>query len=268
MAAQNALDLFRVDTFAGVEVDESRLDQLKKLGEQAGGDPAMMVFDSHEVIQDPGPPQEFPSPDLAASAAGLPGVLRPGTLPAGYRLEKTQVTGEGAVRFTLHTDRLRPVLDALALNDVQVPQGFDAQPITVHKPAIVAQRYTDGKRTFSVLEAMSPEVTLPPGADLRQLGEVALRVLGLDAREASRVAASVDWRNTMLVPVPTAAGSFNQVTVDGHPGLFVRINRETRPDGTRTRGGGLVMWSEGGRVHAVQGDLPGEELLEMANALR
>ena len=268
VAAQNALDLFRVRSFAGVEVDESRLDQLRKLADQAGENPAMLLFDNQEVLKDPGEPQVFPSADLAASAAGLATVMRPGTLPAGYKFENAELRGEGAARLTLHTDRLRPILDALDLQDVQVPPGFDGQSITVHKPAVVLQRYTDGKRKFGVLEAMSPEVTLPPGADLQQLGEVGLRVLGLDAREAKRLASSVDWSTTLLVPVPTTAGSFRQVTVNGQKGLFVTMVPEKRPDGTRTRRGALVLWSEGGRVHAVQGELSGEDVLEVANSLR
>jgi hypothetical protein len=112
---------------------------------------------------------------------------------------------------------------------VQVPQGLDGQPVTVHKPAIVVQSFTDGKHSFAVLEAMSPEVTLPPGADLRQLGELGLRVLGLDANEARRLAAAIDWRSTLLVPVPTSAGSFRQVTVNGKQALFISKNPRPAP---------------------------------------
>lgn len=268
VAAQNALDLFRVRGFAGVEIDESRLDQLRKLADEADGNPAMMVFDKQEVLKEPGEPQQFPSADLAASAAGLATVLRLGTVPPGYKFENAELRGDGAARLTLHTDRLRPILDALDLRDVQVPPGFDGQTITVHKPAVVLQRYTDGKRRFAVLEAMSPEVTLPPGADLQQLGELGLRVLGLDAKEARRLASSVDWSSTLLVPVPTSAGSFRQVTVNGHKALFVTMKPEARADGTKTRRGALVLWSDGGRVHAVQGELEGDDILEMANSLR
>ncbi len=268
VAAQNALDLFRVRGFAGVEIDESRIDQLRKLADEAGDNPAMMVFDSQEVLKEPGEPQQFPSADLAASAAGLATVMRLGTVPQGYKFENAQVSGEGAARLTLRTDRLRPILDALDLRDVQVPPGFDGQSITVHKPAIVMQRYTDGKRKFGVLEAMSPEVTLPPGADLKQLAEMGLRVLGLDSKEAKRMASTVDWSTTLLVPVPTSAGSFRQVTVNGQKALFVTMKPETRADGTKTRRGALVLWSEGGRVHAVQGELEGDDILELANSLR
>jgi hypothetical protein len=265
--AQDALDLFRVRSFAPVEFDESRLDQLRQLQDRAGSDPTLMVFDDQEVLKEPGPPVDYPSAGLAASAAGLPGLREPGSLPAGFHFEKAVVAGDGAARLTIHADRLRNVLDALELRDVRVPDGFDGRSITVHKPSIVQQRWTDGKRTLLVLEAMSPEVTLPPGAELRQLGELGLRVLGLDAAEARRMADGIDWRSTLLVPVPTNAGSFRRVTVAGQPALFIRTNARTRPDGTRERSGAMVMWSDGARVHAVQGDLDGAELLDVAQSL-
>jgi len=266
--AQDALDLFRVRSFAPVEFDESRLEQLRQLQSRAGTDPAMMVFDAQEVLKEPAPPVDYPSAGLAASAAGLPGLAEPRTLPAGFHFDKAVVAGDGAARLTIHADRLRNVLDALELRDVRVPDGFDGRSITVHKPAIVQQRWTDGKRSITVLEAMSPEVTLPPGAELRQLGELGLRVLGMDAGEARRMADGIDWRSTLLVPVPSNAASFRRVTVDGKPALFVRTNARTRPDGTRERSGAVVMWSDGARVHAVQGDIDAAELLDVAQSVR
>lgn len=268
VAAQNALDLFRVRSFAAVEFDEARMEQLKQLHDQAGDDPAMLVFEKQEVLQDPGPSVDYPSADLAASAAGLPGLRRPTSLPSGLKFEKAVATGPGAARLTVRTERLRQVLEALSIRDVQVPQGLDGQSITVHMPASVTQRFVNGKLRLTVLEAMSPEVTLPPGADLRQLGELGLRVLGLDAEEARRMAASIDWRSTLLVPVPTTAASFRQVDVNGHKGLFIRANPERAGEGGKRDRTAMVMWTEGDRVLAVQGNVSGEDVLEVAQSLR
>ena len=266
VAAQNALDLFRVRSFAAVEIDPARMEQLKQLHDQAEADPSMMVFDKQDVLQEPGEPVDYPSTDLAAAAAGLAGVLKPTSLPSGLKFEKAMVTGQGAARFTVHTDRLQHVLDALAITDVHVPAGLEGQSITVHMPAAVVQAYGNGKRHLTILEATSPEVALPPGADLRQLGELGLRVLGLDPKEARRIAASVDWRSTLLVPVPADAASFNQVDVNGHKGLLVRMEGDGG-NGTRKRGS-MVMWTEGERVLAVRSDMGSEDVLEVAQSLR
>jgi hypothetical protein len=268
VAAQSALDLFRVRSFAAVEIDQSRIDQIKKLQDEHADDRSMMVFDKQDVIQDPGKPVEYPSADLAGSAAGLPGLLKPTSLPSGLTFEKAAVTGPGQARLTLHADRLQHVLDALGITDVRVPGSLDGQSLTVRMPPHVLQMYTSGKHHLSILEGTSPEVALPPGADLKQLGEIGLRVLGLDAAEAHRVAASMDWRSTLLVPVPSSAASFREVDVNGHKGLLIHMERPRTSEGGRGERGAMVMWTEGERVFAVQGDMSNEDVLEVATSLR
>lgn len=268
VAAQNALDLFRVKTFTAVEVDAARLEQLRNLHDQSGDDVAMSVFDQQEVLQDPGKPVEYPSADLAGAAAGLPGLRKPASLPGGLTFATAAVTGQGAARLAVHADRLQHVLDALGITDVRVPSGLDGQSITVRMPASVMQRFTNGKRELSIFEGTSPEVALPAGANLQQLGEIGLRVLGLSAAEARRVAATVDWRSTLLVPVPTTATSFRQVDVNGHKGLFIRMEGDGTTAGPKGQRGAMVMWTEGERVLAVRSNLPSEDVLEVAQSLR
>ena len=267
VAAQNALDLFRVRSFAAVEIDPSRLDKLRALHDQTEEDPSMTVFDKPDVLQDPGKPVDYPSADLAGDAAGLPGLRRPaGQLPGGLRFTKATVTGDGLVRLTIRTEKLRKVIDLLGLTDVRVPDQLDGQQITVHMPRVVTQEFENGKTRLELVEANSPEVSLPPGADIRQLGEIGLRILGLDADEAHRVAGTIDWRSTLVVPVPTTAESFRQVSVNGNKGLFIRCEVPTE-DGQRRRGA-LLLWSEGDRVLGMQSNLPGEDILDVAQSLR
>lgn len=269
VAAQNALDLFRVRSFAAVEIEESRIEKLKQLHDANEADPSTLMFEKPEVLQDPGKPQEYPSADLAGSAAGLPGLLKPAALPAGLRFETAAVTGRGEARFTVQVAKVRHLLDLLDIHDVQVPQIVDGQSVTVHMPPSVVQRYVNGGRKLTIIEGMSPEVTLPPGADLQQLGEIGLRVLGLDASEAHRMAAGIDWRSTLLVPVPANASTFRQVDVNGHRGLMIRMSR---PSGGvdhkgESREGGMVLWTDGDRVLAVQSNLPNADILEVAQNL-
>jgi hypothetical protein len=268
VAAQNALDLFRVHSFAPIEVDQARLDQLHALHDQLGQDPATMVLDQQEVLQEPGKPVDYPSADLAGNAAGLPGLKQPhGPLPNDMRFSKASVQGEGAARFTVRTEKLKKVIELLGLTDVRVPEQLDGQKVTVHMSPVVQQEYASDKSRMTLVEAHSPEVGLPAGTDLRQLGEIGLRILGLTADEARKVAGSIDWRSTLVVPVPTTAESFRQVHVNGHPGLFIRCE-EPDASGKRHRTGAVVMWTEGDRVLAVQSNLPGDQLLDLAQTLR
>ena len=261
--AQSVLDLFRVRSFVAVSFDPERFEKLRSLQH----DNAMLVFDRQEIIQEPGRPVVQGSPAMAAAAAGF-AVETPAYLPDGLALDTVAVTGEGRARLGVSTARLRELLAALDLRDVEVPAGLDGQDLTVHMYPVVAQKYSAGNRRLALVQSRSPEVSLPTGVDLARLGEMGLRILGLDASEARRIAASVDWRSTLLVPVPANASSFRSVTVQGNPGLLITTTREGEARGERRRGGSIVMWTAGDRVFALEGTLSPPDLIQVAESVR
>lgn len=261
--AQAMLDMFRVRNFVAVSYDPGRMEKLRALDQ----DRAMMVFDRQEEIQDPGKPVVQPSPAAASVVAGYP-VGTPSFLPNGLALDTVTVTGEGRVRLGTSTRRLRELLDALDLRDVEVPPGLDGQDLNVHMYPVVALRYSAGKRQLTLVQSRSPEVSVPSGVDLARLGEIGLRVLGMDAGEARRMASSIDWRSTLLVPVPTNASAFNQVTVRGNPGLLVTTVRPRTDGGAGKREGRVLLWTEGDRVFALEGTADGQDLVQIAESVR
>jgi hypothetical protein len=119
-----------------------------------------------------------------------------------------------------------------------------------------------------LVQANSPEVTLPTGVDLAQLGEIGLRILGLDPAEARRMASTIDWTSTLVVPVPSNASSFREVTVHGQRGLLVTTNGDPAGTPNGRRAGAIVMWTEGDRVFALAGNLDSMELMQMAESVR
>ena len=54
----------------------------------------MTLFDKQEVLQEAGEAVEYASAELASSAAGLPGLRKPTTLPDGLVFETAAVTGQ------------------------------------------------------------------------------------------------------------------------------------------------------------------------------
>lgn len=261
--AQAMLDLFRVRNFVAVPFDSDRFEKLRALDR----DNAMLVFDRHEVIQEPGRPIVQSSPSAASALVGF-NVETPAYLPDGLALDTVAVTGEARARLGVSTARLRELLAALDLRDVEVPPGLDGQDLMVHMYPIVSQSYRAGGNRLGLIQSRSPEVSLPAGVDLARLGEVGLRILGLDAGEARRIAATVDWRSTLLVPVPANASSFLQVTVQGHPGLLITTTREGEVGGERRRAGTVVLWTESDRVFALEGTLSRPDMMQVAESVR
>src|SRR5262249_39386854 len=258
--AQSLLDLFRVRSFVAVPFDGARMEKLQALDRNR----ALMIFDQ-QVIQEPGPPTVVSSPVMASGPAGFT-VATPAYLPAALALDTVAVTREGRARLSVNSAKLHDLLVALDLRDVDVPAGLDGQQITVHTQPVVIQSFRSDHQRMTLVQARSPEVSLPPRVDLPRLGELGLRILGLDPSEARRIASSVDLRSTLLVPVPTDASSFRSVTVRGNPGLL--ITRTDRTEGAPHRAGTVVLWTEGDRVFALQGTLGPPDLLQVAESVR
>lgn len=263
VSAQSFLELFRVRRFAAVEFNESRLESLRSMGK----DRELLVFDRTEKLVDPGPPRYVPSREAATPEVGY-AVSAPGYLPEGLAADSVFVQGEGAMRFSVSEAKLRSLLRQLDLNDVQVPAGLDGRWIEVRKPPVVVQKFRSPRDRRAVLiQARSPEVSVPSGWDVERLAEIGLRVLGLDEGEARRIARATDWRSTLLVPVPMNASKFRQVTVHGQQGLLITTTGDRAVDGRRQRDGTLLLWTEGDRVFCIQGNLSGPDLMQMAESV-
>lgn len=262
--AQAMLDLFRVRSFVAVPFSEDRFAKLRSLDQNN----AMMVFDHQTVIQEPGPAVVQSSPAAASAAVGF-NVVTPSYLPEGFALDTVKVGGEGRVRMSVSTAKLRQLLATLDLRDVEVPAGLEGQELEVHLNPVVRQTFKRRDSRISLMQARSPEVSLPPGVDLARLAEVGLRILGLDTGEARRIATTVDWRTTLMVPVPMNASSFRSVTVRGNPGLLVTTTGEAlKVDGKKGRDGTVVLWTEGDRVYALQGPVGSTTMMEVAESIR
>ena len=261
VSAQAMLDLFRVRRFAAVEFSQSRMETLRSLDKDRG----LLVLDKQEKVLDPGPPRPVSSRAAASPEVGF-AVSGPSYLPEGMTADSVFVEGEGAMRLSVSEAKLHALLDRLDLRDVSVPTGLDGKWIEVRKPPIVIQKFRSPRRNAVLVEARSPEVSVPGGWDLERLAEIGLRVLGLDAGEARRIAHSTDLRSTLLVPVPTNASTFRQVTVRGQQGLLITTTAVSSSDGHR-REGVVLMWTEGDRVFCLQGNITPEELMQMAESL-
>jgi hypothetical protein len=255
-AAEAFLDLFRVRNFTGVQFDPQRLQSLESSGispESLFGETeidAAAVATSYATAAD------------AGAAAGIR-VRVPAWLPQGFSSTGFMASSEMNARMKLKTEGLQAVVDALGLGDVEVPEGLDGQVATVHIPAMVTQSFVNDDRNVHVIQATSPEIALPAGVDLSKLAYAALRVLGMSRDEAYRMSVTIDWRSTLIVPIPSQAVAYRPINVDGNEGLLIEglAQNEIHP-------GGVLMWSSGERTYAVAGAASGEELLEIAQNLQ
>ena len=268
VGAQHFLDLFRVQRFVAVSIDSTRLRQLQQL-KNGKIDVEALLSKNTEVLKEPGAAKAVDDPKTAGQIAGI-SVRLPMDLPLGVTQAEIRVQGEGSVRFTADTIKLQQLLDLLEITDVQIPQQLNGATLTVNVPPAVRTRYTKGSREIMLTQSRSPEITLPPGVFLPEIVKIFLRVAGLTSEEAHRLAYSIDWHGTLLVPVPANAASFQEVNIHGNNGLLIESTggMPDSTDGRKThRRGSILLWSEEGILYSLSGDTRNQDLLEMANSL-
>lgn len=260
--ARAFLDLFRVVNFAPVSV---RADQIRKLDLGNNVDLPRLLGEQVVVLKEPTPARQVTTQQEAGAAAGV-AIRLPTWLPVGLEQNGIQVLGEHAVRVTINTETMNSLIDALGIHDLRVPDAINGESATLRVHPIVRIDYRHAGKTVMLLQGRSPEATLPEGIDLASLAEIGLRMLGLDSAEAHRFANSVDWRTTLVVPVPADIAMFRQIDVSGNPGLIIETRHGRKEQNMQQ--GTQILWSSGGAVFALLGNVASEELFEIAQSVQ
>jgi hypothetical protein len=258
------LDLFRVVNFAPIPIQPERL---RELAARTDLDLPRLLGEQVEVLKDPGKPREFADVAAAAEAAGVP-VRMPLWLPFRMQASGFEVHGESETRVTLDSRKLQGMLDLLAIDDVRIPAGTNGKSATLHVPRIAVARFQDPyERKVTLWQARQPLALLPSGVDIPALAEAGLRILGVDPNQASSFARGVDWRTTLLVPVPANVSVFRQILVQGNSGLLIE-SRRSQESGTSALPSTQIMWSAGDMLYVMVGNVRPQELVAMAQSLQ
>lgn len=260
--AQDFLNLFRVQRFATITIDPQRMEELKNLDFDA----EKLLAGNNAKVVEPKKPIKVESPQEASERAGFT-VAVPATVPNGATLQ-VMVQDAGSAEFTADTAQLNELLSLVGVTDLRVPEQLNGAQIKVTKPASVILNYKSNEGKFSVMQSPSPQVELPAGVEMRQLGEIALRVLGLEAAEARDFAAKVDWNTTFLIPIPADAGEVRQVEVNGAEGLMMVSNGSSQNLRSPRNGDAVILWAKDGMVYGLSGNGNALDLLEIANSVQ
>lgn len=248
-AADQLLQIFRVQQIVFVPISTERIEELRDLNI----DPSSLFVGEPEVIGTPSEPREVASIDEASAAAGF---------------SVAQINGAGTpqifvqdsrnLRFQVNLEGAQNLLDMLGITDVTLPSELGSAPIEVESKAMVMQSYKQGDVELNLLQTQSPNVTLPDGVDLAQLGEAGLRVLGLSAEEAAQFSEQIDWSSTLVLPFPSDITSLSQVRIGSQTGMVFGDDEAGR----------TLYWQDNGYLYVLVGDTSVEALIAAAESVR
>lgn len=147
----------------------------------------------------------------------------------------------------------RAIVDAAGADPTLLPDNLDGARVDVLAFPGVQQIWGE---SIIFMQAESPVVEYPADVDPAVLGEALLQVLGTEPREARRIARSIDWASTLLLPIPREMVTFSEVTVDGVSGAALEPL-----DGQ----GGALLWQKEGKVYMLTGEGSVEDLLSLVD---
>jgi hypothetical protein len=123
-------------------------------------------------------------------------------------------------------------------------------------------KYQIGGSRLELIQMPSPQVNVPQGIDPVALAETGFMLLGMPQEDARRLATSIDWTSTLVVPMPVNAGTAREVTVDGATGLLL----ENTQNGGREN---AVLWEKDGLLYFMaSSQLDRSVLLDVADSLQ
>lgn len=244
-AASDFLGLFRVQKFAAISISPQQMALLEEIAEEG------LYPGEFQSVEEPGRPQEVASLQDAAEQAGNP-VRGVPTLDAPSQI---LVSGAGSGRLIVDVDRARRILRAADVDPTLLPDSLDGAEVDVTIFPAVEQRWSDG---LMFLQSQSPLIDYPDDVDPNILGEALLQMLGMSAGEAQRLAASIDWSSTLLLPVPENIATFSEVTVDGASALALS---------SLEGGESSLIWQKDGAIFVLVGPNTTAELQRIAESV-
>ncbi|MCS6964713.1 hypothetical protein [Thermoflexus sp.] len=221
-----------------------------------------------DIAFEPVEPQTVQSLPEAEAFLGFP--VRS---PAGVKEFLTlQVMPAASARWTVDVGHLREALHAAGADDVTVPETLHGTVLTITVGPILLATFEAEGTPYGWAQAPLPTYTVQPEGDVRPLAEAALRLIGMPAEEARRLARTVDWQTTLLLPIPMAPGMAVEVESvalgDREATLF------TFPQAAHTPSGEalpvrFLLWHDETSLYLIGG--PGAEasrLIAWARAMR
>ena len=257
--AADFLGVFRVRKFAVIPVDQTQQQKLESLAKMAEDG----KFGEPTIVRKPGKPQAVADLAEASKLVGFT-VAAPQTLPAGATSKSLTVETGPAIHYEMDRAAMQALLDATHAQGVTLPPG-DKVTIDVDVPPAVTQDYVLGSGVISITQMTSPQVDIPAGIDPVAISEAGFKFLGIPDADARRLAQSIDWTNTLVIPLPTNILQYREVTVAGASGLLI----ENRPDSNARYRGNMLLWQKNGILFAVHAtNVDPLLVMQMADSLK
>lgn len=266
--AQRFLATLRIERVQPVRLDLSSLDGNRPLQQML----SQMVSDKVVVTADEKPQHVATEADASQLAGFQVRLLNARTDAPAFTVE-----GQHSFHMTIDRGRLQDIFDQSGHADLLLPATLDGAVVSIHIPRSVrleygdcphgigreedAQRESIGWNSCLALEeAPSPLVNVPSDLNIQQLAEIGFQLAGMSATQARELCQTIDWKSTLVLPIPRFVGSYGLVEVNGAQGTLIKQSGRRGP-------GYVLIWVKNGIIYCLAGQGDSSKAVTLANSL-
>jgi hypothetical protein len=261
--AQRLLATLRIEKVQPVSLDFASMDTSsnRKLQQGLG----QMISDNVVVTTDE-KEMDAASQDAASKLTGFPVKV----LSSRQDSPSFRVSGAHAFHMTVDRARLQEVLDEAGRTDLILPANLDGAQVSVQVPRSVEVSYgtcsTNRKSRhqeppadsadanpsgapsdcLALIQAPGPTINMPAELNLQQLAETALQLAGMTPVQARKFCQTIDWKSTLVLPIPRSVTSYEPVSINGIQGTLMRLPSKNRPSYA-------LVWVDAGIIYGLVG---------------
>jgi hypothetical protein len=185
------------------------------------------------------------------------------------------IAGAHAFHLTLDRSRLQDVLDQAGRPDLLLPGTLDGATVSVQVPRAVALSYGDCKKAdpqapsdsanpcLVVMQAPSPTINVPSDLNIQQLAEIGLQLAGWSPEKAREFCQTVDWKSTLVLPIPRTVQSYETVSINGVRGTLMHF-----PESNPKRPSFALIWVDNEMIYGLIGKGDASSAVQLASSLQ
>jgi hypothetical protein len=275
--AQRLLATLRIEKVQTVSLDFASMDSSSNRKLQHGL--GQMISDNVVVTTDE-KEMDASSQDAASKLTGFSVKV----LSSRQDSPNFRVSGAHAFHMTVDRARLQEVLDEAGRTDLILPANLDGAQVSVQVPRSVEVSYGNcGDRKsrhhepqadsmdvnppsappsdcLALIQAPSPTINMPAELNLQQLAETALQLAGMTPVQARKFCQTIDWKSTLVLPIPRSVSSYEPVSINGIQGTLMRLPRKNRPSYA-------LIWVHDGIIYGLVGSGDPNMAVQLASSL-
>lgn len=275
--AQRLLATLRVERVQTVSLDFSALDNSGASRQPL--EALAKLLSENAVVTTNEKSSSAMSQSAASQAVGFPVRVLPNyTDSPGF-----EIAGAHAFHLSLDRSRLQDILDQARRPDLLLPASLDGATVSVQVPRAVAVKYGSCKdaedRTspapaqssstaadpcLVVIQAPSPVINVPSDLNIQQLAEIGLQVIGWSPVKAREFCQSVDWKSTLVVPIPRTVQSYETVSINGIRGTLMHFPTS----GNSHAPSFALIWVDNSTIYGLIGQGDPSSAVQLASSLQ